>query len=264
MLWLLPWPDVPETRLVIKPIRVVQPNIGQQDKWRPGYSEIAAQRLAQLSLAPGGARPRLLFWPEAAVTNPMQDARPSPYGAYRRRSSGRARRATIGAGDVSPHRRDCAALRRRRAGDRRRQQRLRAWPGRAGASARYDKAHLVPYGEYLPMRPLALGDRPVAARSGRCRLHLRARAAHGRSRRTGARSASSSATRSSSRARWWTSRNRPAFIFNPSNDAWFGAWGPPQHLAQARLRAAEEGLPVIRSTPTGISALIDARGRVLN
>ena len=53
-------------------------------------------------------------------------------------------------------------------------------------------------------------------------------------------------------------RNRPDFIFNPSNDAWFGRWGPPQHLAQARLRAAEEGLPVIRSTPTGISAVIDA------
>ena len=56
-------------------------------------------------------------------------------------------------------------------------------------------------------------------------------------------------------------RNRPDFIFNPSNDAWFGAWGPPQHLAQARLRAAEEGIPVIRSTPTGISALIDAHGQ---
>jgi apolipoprotein N-acyltransferase len=58
--------------------------------------------------------------------------------------------------------------------------------------------------------------------------------------------------------------NRPDFIFNPSNDAWFGRWGPPQHLAQARLRAAEEGLPVVRSTPTGISALIDPHGRVLH
>ena len=58
-------------------------------------------------------------------------------------------------------------------------------------------------------------------------------------------------------------RNRPAFIFNPSNDAWFGRWGPPQHLAQARLRAAEEGMPVLRSTPTGISAVIDARGDVV-
>src|SRR5205085_9568972 len=58
-------------------------------------------------------------------------------------------------------------------------------------------------------------------------------------------------------------QNRPAFIFNPSNDAWFGAWGPPQHLAQARLRAAEEGIPVIRSTPTGISAIVDARGQIV-
>ena len=56
---------------------------------------------------------------------------------------------------------------------------------------------------------------------------------------------------------------RPNFIFNPSNDAWFGRWGPPQHLAQARLRAAEEGLPVVRSTPTGISALIDPYGGVV-
>ena len=57
--------------------------------------------------------------------------------------------------------------------------------------------------------------------------------------------------------------HRPDFIFNPSNDAWFGSWGPPQHLAQARLRAIEEGLPVIRATPTGISAVVDADGRIL-
>jgi apolipoprotein N-acyltransferase len=57
--------------------------------------------------------------------------------------------------------------------------------------------------------------------------------------------------------------NRPDWIFNPSNDAWFGRWGPPQHLAQARLRALEEGLPVVRATPTGISAVIDADGRIV-
>jgi hypothetical protein len=56
--------------------------------------------------------------------------------------------------------------------------------------------------------------------------------------------------------------NRPAWIANISNDAWFGPSGPPQHLAQARLRAIEEGLPIARATPTGISAMIDARGRV--
>jgi len=58
--------------------------------------------------------------------------------------------------------------------------------------------------------------------------------------------------------------NRPDFLFNPSNDAWFGSWGPVQHLAQARLRALEEGIPIIRSTPTGVSAIIDARGHVVH
>jgi apolipoprotein N-acyltransferase len=58
-------------------------------------------------------------------------------------------------------------------------------------------------------------------------------------------------------------RNRPQFIFNPSNDAWFGSWGPPQHLAQARLRAAEQGIPVLRATPTGISAVSDGRGNIV-
>jgi apolipoprotein N-acyltransferase len=56
--------------------------------------------------------------------------------------------------------------------------------------------------------------------------------------------------------------DRPDYIFNPSNDGWFGSWGPPQHLAQARLRAIEEGLPVLRATTTGISAVIDADGIV--
>jgi apolipoprotein N-acyltransferase len=55
---------------------------------------------------------------------------------------------------------------------------------------------------------------------------------------------------------------RPRFIFNPSNDAWFGRWGPPQHLALARLRALEEAMPVVRATPTGISAIVDSDGRV--
>jgi len=52
-------------------------------------------------------------------------------------------------------------------------------------------------------------------------------------------------------------------LFQPSNDSWYGYWGQAEHLAQARMRAIEEGLPVIRATPTGISAIIDAHGRVL-
>jgi len=126
---------------------------------------------------------------------------------------------------------------------------------------RYAKAHLVPYGEYLPMRavlePLGLsrlvaGSIDFIPGPGPRTLDL---------------------------GRWGKAgmqicyeivfsgevvdpNDRPDYIFNPSNDGWFGAWGPPQHLGQARMRAIEEGLPVLRATTTGISAVIDAKGVV--
>ncbi|HEY5409463.1 MAG TPA: apolipoprotein N-acyltransferase, partial [Caulobacteraceae bacterium] len=56
---------------------------------------------------------------------------------------------------------------------------------------------------------------------------------------------------------------RPSWIVNVSNDSWFGVTsGPLQHLNQASYRAIEEGLPIVRATPTGVSAMIDAYGRV--
>jgi apolipoprotein N-acyltransferase len=75
LLWLLPSSAVPDDPLTIKPIRIVQPNIGQQDKWRPELADEAARKLAQLSAVPGEDGPHLLFWPEAAVTEPLMDQR---------------------------------------------------------------------------------------------------------------------------------------------------------------------------------------------
>jgi apolipoprotein N-acyltransferase len=127
---------------------------------------------------------------------------------------------------------------------------------------RYDKAHLVPYGEYLPMRPLlqplglarlVMGDIDFVPGPGPRTLDV-----------PGFGKAGIQICYEIIFSGQVVDRaNRPDFLFNPSNDAWFGSWGPPQHLAQARLRAIEEGLPILRATPTGISAVIDARGRVL-
>ncbi len=118
----------------------------------PGFSEIAAQRLAQLSMQPGGARPRLLFWPEAAVTNPMQDERSEPYGAFA--AFERARAASIvGPGEYLLTG-GIALLSKDEVKVSGAANSVFVFGQGGRLVGRYDKAHLVPYGEYLPMRPL--------------------------------------------------------------------------------------------------------------
>jgi len=260
ILWLLPSSPVRDDPLTVRNVRIVQPNIGQQDKWRPGFAEEAARRLAELSGPPTG-EPRLLLWPEAAVTDPLEDARTDEHEAMALFQRTRAA-SLLGPGDLLLTGGIAIASRDGVNVDGAANSIFALAPG-GRVVGRYDKAHLVPYGEYLPMRPLlsaiglsrlAPGDIDFTPGPGPRTIDLG--------------------------GEWGKvgfdlcyeiifsghvvdENNRPAFIFNPSNDAWFGSWGPPQHLAQARLRAAEEGIPVLRATPTGISAVIDARGNVV-
>ena len=246
-------------------IRVVQPNIGQEDKWREGLGEEAFVRLERLSAdGPMGAAhpPRLLVWPEVAVPEPFQilgiDRTPLPMALP---AIPRAVQS-IRPGDVLLT--GAFALIADRDGKIIENTNSVFAIDRSGrVLGRYDKAHLVPYGEYLPMRPLlsAIGLSQLAPGQGDT--------SYGPGPRTIDLGVFGKVGLQVCYEIIFSGdvvddHNRPDFVFNPSNDAWFGAWGPPQHLAQARLRAAEEGLPVIRSTPTGISAVIDARGRLLH
>ena len=240
-------------------IRVVQPNIGQEDKWRPGFAEESNRRLVALSLQPGGKRPRLLLWPEAAVTNPLQDELivDQAYAELERQNVSEAvgpgeYLLTGGIGLYSNDGRQISGA-----------SNSVFVLGQGGRQVdRFDKAHLTPYGEYLPMRPLlsaiglsrlAPGDVDFTPGPGPRTIALPGWG------KVGIQICYEIIFSGEVVDR----RDRPDFIFNPSNDAWFGRWGPPQHLAQARLRAAEEGIPVIRSTPTGISAVVDANGRIV-
>lgn len=258
LLWLIPNSSVPDDPLTIRQIRIVQPDIGQQDKWRPGFADEAARRLAALSNQPGGQRPRLLLWPEAAVTEPLADERTGPpeaFAAYQRARAAATLEPgeyllTGGIGIMSDDDRTISGATNSI---------FILAPG-GETVGRYDKAHLVPYGEYLPMRSLlsrlglsrlAPGDVDFASGPGPQTIDLPGWGRVGLQ-------ICYEIIFSGQVVDW---QHRPNFIFNPSNDAWFGRWGPPQHLAQARLRAVEEGIPVIRSTPTGISAIITAKGK---
>ncbi|QDP20588.1 apolipoprotein N-acyltransferase [Sphingomonas xanthus] len=244
----------------IRSIRIVQPNIGQQDKWREGFEDEAYRRLERLTMK-GAPEPRLVFWPEAAVTEPLSDER---RGAERIVFEERLRATrTLGAADLLVTGGIGLSSTNRRHVDGATNSVFVMKP-LGELVGRYDKAHLVPYGEYLPMRPilsaiglsrLAPGDLDFNPGPGAQSMQL-----PGDWGKVGFQLCYEIIFSGEVVDR----ADRPDFIFNPSNDAWFGRWGPPQHLAQARLRAAEEGLPVIRSTPTGISALVDGHGRLRN
>ena len=120
----------------------------------------------------------------------------------------------------------------------------------------YDKHHLVPYGEYFPSYlPIRLGEMGWDAGPGLRTLHIAGLPPLG----------PLICYEAAFSAQVVVQTDRPAAIVNITNDSWFGtSAGPRQHLAAARMRSVEEGLPLLRAANTGISAVIDAHGRVLD
>jgi apolipoprotein N-acyltransferase len=127
----------------------------------------------------------------------------------------------------------------------------------------YDKIHLVPFGEYLPFQDFLEGFGVMQLTGVR----------GGFSAGTGPRLLAVPGAPSASPLICYEiifpddvvdDTERPAWLLNITNDAWFGSSaGPYQHVHQAQVRAVEQGLPVARAANTGISAMIDAHGRIL-
>jgi len=123
-----------------------------------------------------------------------------------------------------------------------------------GVAAIYDKAHLVPYGEYFPSYAhFMLGEQGFTPGPGIRTLHMPGLPPIG----------PLICYEAIFPAQVVDEADRPALLVNITNDAWFGdSAGPRQHFAAARLRTVEEGLPMLRAANTGISAVIDSQGRV--
>lgn len=247
---------------------LVQPYIPQAEINDGAKFEEQFARLTRLT-APGRERARIVLWPESAIPDYLEPGYPERY--YLQMTAGgdpALARKRIGA-VIGPQSTLLTGVVNLNIGKRpdgftgavSARNSVMALDGAGGIIAGYDKAHLVPYGEYLPLRPILepLGLSRLVAGSidylpgpGPRTLDLGAQGKAGVM-------ICYEIVFSGAVA---DDADRPDYIFNPSNDGWFGTWGPPQHLGQARMRAIEEGLPVLRSTTTGISAVIDASGVV--
>lgn len=240
--------DVPGVAL-----RIIQPNIAQKDKWRPELRAANFARLLQLSRGDDGlAGVTHVIWPESAPPFVLADnadaraliAHTLPDGVH------------LITGGVRVE-----ALPEVRADGRwaRFFNSVMVLDGDARISAIYDKAHLVPFGEYLPAQGLleAIGLQQLTRQRGGYDSGPGPRTL----RVPGAPDMGPLVCYEVIFPGEVMGKTRPGWLLNATNDAWFGdSIGPRQHLFQARMRAVEEGLPVIRAANTGISAVIGPRG----
>jgi len=237
-------PDAPRIPPDAPKVRLVQPNAAQHLKWDPEWAPVFYQRQLDASRGPGA--PDLTIWPESAIA------------AYLPRDA--ANLATIS--EAAGGRTVVMGINR---SDGPRVYNSSVVLGAGGEiTGRYDKAHLVPFGEYMPLGDLLgrFGLRGLAARDG-----------NGFSSGPGPTllqigslgKALPLICYEAIFPRFGRALSADAdFMLHMTNDAWFGTFaGPQQHLALARMRAIERGLPVLRAANTGISAVIDARGTIL-
>jgi len=224
-------------------VRLVQPNAPQREKWDPEKTAIFFDRQVEFTAA--GARPDLIVWPEAAIPVLLRDAQPA-FAAIAQAAQG----VPVMLGVV---RYDGARLFN-----------SMVQLDQSGQVADiYDKYHLVPFGEYMPFGALLkrIGISGMVSRGG---IGYSAGEVGQVIAVEGVGLAQPLICYESVFSRDIRAvSERPEFMVLITNDAWFGTVsGPYQHLAQARLRSVELGLPMIRAANTGISAMINTSGQI--
>lgn len=240
-LWTLAQPD-PEPREAI--LRLVQPNAQQQAKWDPDLANLFFNRL--LTSTAVQPTPDLVIWPETSLPY-LLDLHPEIADMIA--EAGHGAPVAIGMQRIE--------------GD-------RAWNnltviGPDGTRAQsYDKHHLVPFGEYIPFGDALFQWANISA--------FASAAGNGYSAGPGPKlldfrgklgRALPLICYEAVFPQDLRGTERPDWLLQITNDAWFGTLaGPFQHAAQSRLRAIEQGLPLVRVGNTGVTAVYDARGRV--
>jgi apolipoprotein N-acyltransferase len=237
-------------------LRIVQANIDQALKWRPEKSAEIFEDYLDLTRSPGLNDVRFVVWPETAVPFLLAT---SPD-------------ALAEIGYVLPRGTSLLVGSARLVEDRpppggppydRYYNSLLVVDATGRVRSTYDKIHLVPFGEYLPFQDFleSLGVMQMTGVRGGFS------AGHG-PRLLDVPGAPQAAPLICYEIIFPDDVTepgaRPAWLLNVTNDAWFGSSaGPYQHFHQARVRAVEQGLPLVRAANTGISAVVDAYGRIL-
>ncbi|NVJ90973.1 MAG: apolipoprotein N-acyltransferase [Methylocystaceae bacterium] len=230
-------------------LRLIQPNIDQATKWKSEYRIKNFETQLNLSTAAGdpNMRPTHIIWPETAVT----------FALNREPNVLKALSTVVPSGGL--------VLTGTPRMTPRKQSPFQVWNSLMAVDefgaiqANYDKSHLVPFGEYIPLRaynPIPkLTDGLVDFTPG-----------------TGRQTVQVGSLPSFSPLICYEiifpnhvidDTNRPEWLLNITNDGWYGnSPGPYQHLLSARLRSIEEGMPLVRVANTGVSIITDSYGRI--
>jgi apolipoprotein N-acyltransferase len=229
---------------------VVQANIDQSVKWKPAYQVQTLKAYFKLSRSVGHSNPELVVWPETALPLFYQDA---PLFSLKMRDLSTELGALLLFGSPAYERINGKIRYYNRA--------YMITPG-IPVPQHYDKRHLVPFGEYVPLKKYLPFINHLVQAAGNFAQGDRQSPLKERDLSMGVLICFEAIFPELARD---LSREGANLLVNITNDAWFGATSAPyQHLSMAVFRSVETGIPMIRAANTGFSAFIGTDGKILS